>query len=116
MQAMKQVVGRRLNWRWSKLGASRDIAAQLDDKLQGTKLEDGKGWAYKPECWQDVAKFAAYRCQIRSLRLLPWQIPPCASDGVGDEPHDVLLRRMLEARLSRFDPDPAAALAAAAHA
>lgn len=111
---MKQVDRQALELAMEQARREPDIAAQLDDKLQGTKLEDGKGWACKPECWQDVAKFAAYRCQIRSLRLLPWQIPPCASDGVGDEPHDVLLRRMLEARLSRFDPDPAAALAAAA--
>jgi hypothetical protein len=60
---MKQVDRQALELAMEQARREPDIAAQLDDKLQGTKLEDGKGWAYKPECWQDVAKFAAYRCQ-----------------------------------------------------
>ena len=68
----------------------------------------------------DVAEFAAYSCQIKSLSLKPWQSPPVHEDEDADEPDNAeresdtaarkLLRRMLRAGVSRFDPDPLAAL------
>ena len=65
---------------------------------------------------------AVYHCQMETLRLRPWQTPPC---WVGDErPHvddhrgEVaaweLRRRLLAAGLSEFEPDPVAALEAIA--
>ena len=80
-----------------------------------SKLED--------EPWIEVAEFAAYGCQIESLSLKPWQSPPCHIDENADAPDDAdrepdtvgrkLLRQMLRAGVSRFDPDPLKALAGA---
>lgn len=78
--------------------------AQVD-----AKLED--------ESSQDVAEFAAYCCQIRALHLKPWQEPPCVADEDGpaerDKAAQKLLREMLALGVSRYDPDPVAAIAAA---
>ena len=64
--------------------------------------------------WGEVAERAAYSCQIRALALLPWQQPPCRGDGYHKQPEAAaLLARMLRAGVSRFEPDPAAALAKA---
>ena len=67
--------------------------------------------------WRDVAEFAAYCVQMESLRLRPWRDPPMHADEDHPDPRDPdaqeLLRRMLEAGISRFEPDPLAALAKA---
>jgi len=64
--------------------------------------------------WLETAHFAAYVCQRRTLRLRPWQSPPMDAEIGEPRPHDhgarVLLRRMRSAGLSRFEPDPVAAL------
>jgi hypothetical protein len=77
------------------------------------------------EPWFTAARFAAYSCQMDSLRLRPWQEPPCwiddpeadiaaGDDGViGQFQAAKLLQRLLDAKLSRYEPDPIAALAAA---
>ena len=87
-------------------------ARQLDDKL-------------KNEPWEEVAQFAAYSCQFRTLKLQPWETPPCDADdtsgaeaidryGYFTEPTAVaLLKRMKRAGVSRFHPDPMRALAEA---
>src|SRR5262249_25615653 len=76
-------------------------AQQLDEKLQD-------------ESWDEVAAFAAYVCQNRALHLKPWQSPPSsvAEDDPDEDDEDaqMLLRRMLAAGVSRYDPDPLAAL------
>jgi hypothetical protein len=43
MRAMKQVDRQALELAMEQARREPDIAAQLDDKLQGTKLEDGQG-------------------------------------------------------------------------
>ena len=76
------------------------------------------------EPWEDVGEFASYSAQCRSLRLRPWQFPPCWIDDIpaalnDPEPHrglrtaGELLQRMLAAGLSRYEPDPLKALEAA---
>ena len=35
----------------------------------------------KDASWIEVAEFAAYGCQNRSLHLLPWELPPCHGDS-----------------------------------
>ena len=72
--------------------------------------------------WWDVAAFAAFSCQMDALHLKPWQPPPCwvedpvavinaGNDGVGGQYAAArLLRRMLDAGLSRYEPDPLGAL------
>ena len=94
-------------------GAGR--AEQIESMLNGTHYADksfGK-WADPPRPWAEVAQFAAYCAQFIALRLRPWERPPCHSSGEGDDAAAVLLRRMLKAGISRWHPDPMAALEAA---
>ena len=87
----------------------------LSAKHLRSKLED--------QPWREVAEFAAYSCQIESLGLKPWQSPPVHIDEDADEPDNSdresnsaarkLLRQMLAAGVSRYDPDPLTALAGA---
>ena len=64
--------------------------------------------------WFDVACFAAYNCQMDALHLKPWDWPPCWADENANHPANndaqKLLRRMLKAGVSRWHPDPMAAL------
>ena len=73
--------------------------------------------------WIEVAKFAAYGRQCDALRLRPWQPPPCWAE-VDDQDNEAgpisghraaaeLLRRMLALGISRWHPDPLAAIEAA---
>jgi hypothetical protein len=76
-------------------------AEQLD--WEGRKLSGG---------WFEAATFASFVCQTQALRLKPWESPPC--NGSERDPKSMaLLRRMLKAGLSQWEPDPAAALKAA---
>jgi hypothetical protein len=72
--------------------------------------------------WLEAAVDAARLCQEHALALKPWQCwPPCAvtpndTDVPGLEHRRIgasarLLRRMLAANVSRFEPDPIEALA-----
>jgi hypothetical protein len=87
-------------------------AQQIEDKL-----------ARDP--WERVGEFAAYACQDSALHLKPWQWPPCwlrtddaveralaapALDPKGLRVAGDLVRRLLAAGLSRYEPDPIAAL------
>ena len=87
---------------------------QLDSMLNGTRLQEGKGWACPPEPWERVAQFAASCVQSRSLRLKPWESPPCQADVDGGGHDAELLRKMLAAGVSTWHPDPIAALEEAA--
>jgi hypothetical protein len=62
--------------------------------------------------WMEAASFAAYHCQIRALQLKPWQSPPCYGHLDGDTGATILLKRLLDAGLSRWEPDPVGVLAA----
>ncbi|MGE5166402.1 MAG: hypothetical protein ACM3IH_20590 [Sphingobacteriales bacterium] len=82
-------------------GERPERAAQLDSML-------------KDRSWTEVAEFAAYCAQIRSLRLKPWQSPPCAVlDGEENTEAGKLLAQILEHNVSMYHPDPLAAIAAA---
>jgi AcrR family transcriptional regulator len=87
------------------------VARLIDDKL-----------AREP--WDEVGRFASYVRQDGSLNLKPWQWPPCwlrTDDDVeaalaepenhtGRKAAAELVQRLLAAGLSRFEPDPIAAL------
>src|SRR5262249_28750749 len=67
----------------------------------------------------EAALWAVGFLQVKNLRLKPWEAPPCdsssevVSDNYGSRQGEgALLRRMLAAGISRFCPDPLAALAA----
>jgi hypothetical protein len=80
-------------------------AAQIDGKLAH-------------EGFESAGKFASYSMQCDTLRLRPWQSPPCTArgeypaDAYGHRPAEIGLRdRLLAAGLSKYEPDPIAALA-----
>ena len=81
---------------------------QLDAKLQH-------------EAWEAVAMFAAGCAQSVALKLKPWEVPPCEVIDI-DAPAEServaakLLRTMLRHGVSRWHPDPQAALVVAAEA
>jgi hypothetical protein len=72
--------------------------------------------------WREVGEFAAYGCQCDTLRLKPWQTPPCEIEDpdltlarTGDDYRGLraaarLLERLLKAGLSKYEPDPIGAL------
>jgi hypothetical protein len=68
----------------------------------------------KDEGRRASAVFCAYHRQCRALNLRPWEDPPCHIDLVDVDEADaaaaLLLRRLLAAGLSRYEPDPLAAL------
>jgi hypothetical protein len=69
------------------------------------------------EPWEQVARFAASCCQIVTLQLKPWESPPCAINdpehpSVNERAAAKLLRKMLRHGVSRWHPDPCAAIAA----
>jgi len=82
---------------------------QIDEKL-------------KEEPWREAAEFAAYSAQCHTLRLKPWQSPPCwiedvegtiakGNDGIsGNYVAALLLKRMLGHGISKYEPDPISAL------
>ena len=63
----------------------------------------------------DISMDCSVRCQRASMHLAPWQDPPAIADVPRPTP-DVqalkLLQQLLDAGLSRYSPDPVAALAA----
>jgi hypothetical protein len=77
----------------------------------------------EPERWYEAGKSAAYACQCAALRPKPWQpVPANEYVAVTDDDREYgpvmgraaaaeLLRRMLAAGLSRYEPDPVNALA-----
>jgi hypothetical protein len=81
------------------------------------RLDEGR------EPWADIARHAALSCQIASMGIKPWQKVPNEveinqTDPPGDEHHrtrhaSLTLERLLNAGLSRWEPDPAAAITAA---
>jgi hypothetical protein len=103
----------------------RDLAAMrlaIETLRKDPELGDQIGAMLRTQSEQEVGAFAAGLCQVRSLRLKPWECPPCDTGGgvnvalyYGSRPGEIeLLRRMLAAGVSRFNPDPMQALAAVA--
>jgi hypothetical protein len=93
--------------------------AKERSRRERERLRDGKSQIQhmlETRPWIEVGKFCAYSCQRRSLGLKPWEWAP-VSVRVDDpnpehsEAHK-LLKRLLANNLSRFEPDPVAALAA----
>jgi hypothetical protein len=73
------------------------------------------------EPWADIARHAALSCQTQAMGLKPWQVAPCEvgineTDARGYEHRrtrhaSLTLERLLDAELSRWEPNPPAALA-----
>jgi hypothetical protein len=79
------------------------------------RLDEGR------EPWADIARAAALSCQLRVLAIKPWQPAPAEvevnqTDPPGYEHRrtrhaSLTLEKLLNAGLSRWEPDPPAALA-----
>jgi hypothetical protein len=77
------------------------LAKAIDDRLA------------RGDDWLEVATSAAYHCQLEALNCLPWQDPPMFGDTdrpTRDQHAAELLRRLLDAGLSRYEPNPIVAL------
>ena len=102
--------------------AALKLAIEIDRRRDyATRQQIDSKLASEP--WLEVAKFAAYGCQCSALHLKPWQPPPCWAE-VDDQDNEAgpisgrraaaeLLRKMLSLRISRWHPDPLAAIEAA---
>lgn len=80
--------------------------------------------------WFAAATFAAYHCRVRALRLKPWETPPlyvvdpddpnagpCRGTVSNNWPAAARLVKQMQALgISKFHPDPIAAIEAAARA
>jgi hypothetical protein len=98
----------------------RAIEITLASTQPGRREQVQRKLAREP--WIDVAIFCAYAAQNAALDLKPWQPPPCqvrdlvariqaGDDGIfGRFAAAKLLQRLLDAGLSRYEPDPLAAL------
>ena len=99
----------------------RCMAKAMEDPSRAEQLRnmmtDTSGCPAEP--WERVARFVCYGVQSRALSLMPHQWPP---EGLSTNPDDeppqnrqgvILLNRMLAAGLSRYEPDPLAAVAEA---
>jgi hypothetical protein len=97
-------------------------AARNEDQGRRDQIDDFLRTRPSPE----VVRFASYSCQMRSLCLAPWMYPPALIDegdidrliAGSDDVHGKrtaaqLLRRMLELGISKYHPDPMAAIAEA---
>jgi len=101
---------------------TRAIAmARLESPARSRQIDD----KLATEPWEQVARWCAYCCQCDTLRLRIHQSPPCwvhdikttlaaGDDGIiADYAAARLLQRMLAAGISKYEPDPPAALAKA---
>jgi hypothetical protein len=97
----------------------RALAIMLKDRELGRdfkrRLDEGQ------EPWADIARHAAVSCQVSSMGLKPWQVAPCEAEINQTDPRgyehrsirnaSLTLERLLNTGLSRYEPDPPAALA-----
>jgi hypothetical protein len=66
-----------------------------------------------PESREQAGHFAAYAVQCDTLRLKPWEAPPCCVWGYDQSGGIELRERLVAAGLSIYEPDPVKALAEA---
>jgi hypothetical protein len=84
------------------------------DPIQRRRFDD---WLARGESYEEVGRAAAYHCQVESLALMPWMLPPCYADMRAlNEPYGdpgakresaELAMRMQRCGVSRWHPDPA---------
>jgi hypothetical protein len=80
------------------LRSEPEYAAQITAKVEA-------------EGWESAARFASYCLQIDNLGLKPWMDPPCFAEDRPDPEALAILIKLVAAGLSRYEPDPVAALA-----
>ncbi|MFH1342121.1 MAG: hypothetical protein ABIL01_13115 [Pseudomonadota bacterium] len=93
------------------------IACRAESPIRARQIHD----MLSTRPWETVAKFASYSAQIESLGLSPWQNPPMYArlpdlekpfdDPRGERQAAEILKKLLAHGLSRYEPDPLAAIA-----
>jgi hypothetical protein len=87
------------------LKLTREESPGRAQQLLRIQIDDG---------WRRAACFAAFNCQCNALHLKPWEHAPCWVHDPDDYPESPeaarLLRRMIKAGVSRYDPDPMSSL------
>jgi hypothetical protein len=97
---------------WDSLAICRASSEGRSDQLDSM---------LKDRTWYQVASFASFCCQSDALRLKPFEVAPLHVHDPdlprrGEEAAAELLGRMLDAGISRYNPNPRRALAEAAAA
>jgi hypothetical protein len=101
--------------------AINDLDRQALDRC--TKLYAAKGGEFtqrvkERDCdWREMAHGCCFHFQMQNLGLRPWQNPPMfLIDDDSSRPEDLaafkIMRKLIDAGLSVYEPDPLAALAA----
>ena len=98
-----------------------DIARR--DPVQRRQVDE---WLAKSGSWEEVAESCAAHCQSISLDLMPWQLGPLYyandldavlrepfGDPSGRREAGEVIKKLLALGLSKFEPDPIAAIVAA---
>ena len=102
--------------------ASQAVVTSAPDGYTLIMVASGHATNAAERPFERVSRFAAFSCQMDSLRLDPFEYPPVwirgDIDAALNAPDDArhirnaarLLQRLLRANLSRFEPDPLGAL------
>jgi hypothetical protein len=90
------------------------------ERARGARERQAIDDRLREQSWHEVGQFASWCCQDRAMRLRPYDCPPCrikstdpndSSDDWGWRPSEIaLLRKLLDAGISRYHPDPIGAL------
>jgi hypothetical protein len=98
----------------------RAIAIMLRHKERIYRTDFKRRLDQRQEPWVDIGRHAASAVQSESLGLKPWQVAPCVAElNTADAPGfehrctrnaSLILERLLNAGLSRFEPDPIKAI------
>jgi hypothetical protein len=98
----------------------RAIAIMLRHKERIYRTDFKRRLDERQEPWADIGRHAASAVQSESLGLKPWQVAPCVAElNTADAPGfehrcmrnaSLILERLLNAGLSRFEPDPIKAI------
>lgn len=104
----------------------RAIVACRSESAARDRQIDSMLYGKEPQPWERVGEFAARCVQGRSLDLMPWQRPPMFyanqidsalrepfGDPSGRREAGEVLQRLLRNGLSKYEPDPLAAIAEA---
>jgi hypothetical protein len=98
-----------------KEALERALAGQLEaERVRPPPNEGCDGQLKRGVAWREVAEHAAYEQQVNNLGLRPWEDPPMWGDPQDDDDASNLLSKMRKLGISKYEPDPARAIAAAA--
>jgi hypothetical protein len=89
----------------------RSLLATLDERDDPDRIRQVRAML-TDRPWFEVAEFCAYHQQVKNLQCKPWHSPPCWIGGYHTvEPeYEEIGRRLVQAGLSLYEPDPLKAI------